>query len=60
MTITHSNNNKMQVFNKTAATWVANLAERLLVEAGISNMTKEQWNTFFKQMQLAIGGTSYR
>ncbi len=50
----------MQVSDETAATQVANPAKRLLAEAGIGNMTEEQQNAFFKQMQLAMGGAAFR
>ncbi len=50
----------MQVLDKTAETWVGYPAKRLLTEAGVSNMTKEQILAFFEQMKLAMGGASYR
>ncbi len=55
MTSTHRNDDKMQVLDETAVTQVAYPAERLLVEAGICYMTKEQQNAFFEQVQLAMG-----
>ncbi len=55
-----NNDNETQVLEETAATRVANPAERLLAEAGINNMTKEQQNAFFEQMQLAMGGAGFR
>ncbi len=60
MTSTNSNDNKMHVSDKTAATRVANPAKRLLAEAGIGSMTKEQQHAFFEQMQLAMGGAGYK
>ncbi len=59
-TNTNSNENKMQVSDKTAAIWMANPAKRFLAEAGISSTTKKLWITFFEQMQLAMGGTGYK
>ncbi len=55
-----NNDNETQVLEETAATRVANPAERLLAEAGINNMTKEHQNAFFEQMHLAMGGAGFR
>mmetsp|Transcript_11620 Transcript_11620/g.23753 ORF Transcript_11620/g.23753 Transcript_11620/m.23753 type:complete len:109 (+) Transcript_11620:178-504(+) len=60
MVNTNNNKNKTQVSDETAGTRVANPAERLLAEAGIGNMTEEQRNAFFEQMQLAMGGAGFR
>ncbi len=55
MVNTNNNNDyKTQVLEETAATRVANPAKRLIAEAGIGTMTKEQRNAFFEQMQHAI------
>ncbi len=60
MTNTDSNKNEMHISNKMVTTWVTIPAKRLLAEAELGNMTKEQQNTFFKQMQLAMGGIGFR
>ncbi len=58
----NSNNkidNDTQVSDKTTLTWVANLTEGFLTDAVIGNMTKEQSNSFFMQVQLATVCVSY-